>query len=115
MRLLLEEAISQEPMKVTKVKASTGDEYDHHDLVHSPRDYCAITIIRAGDSMLDDIYSLMPGISVGKILIQRDEATEDKRPVYYYAKLPDNISEKERIFILDPMLGTGGTICCALK
>jgi uracil phosphoribosyltransferase len=58
---------------------------------------------------------LIPGISVGKVLIQRDESTEDKRPVFYYAKLPDDIKDKKRVFVLDPMLATGGSasVCIA--
>lgn len=65
--------------------------------------------------MLHEIFTLMPGISVGKILIQRDEESEDKHPVYYYSKLPRSIAEKKRVFILDPMLGTGGSCSCAVN
>lgn len=65
--------------------------------------------------MLSTFFELMPGISVGKILVQRDESTEDKRPIYYYAKLPHSIKEKKRVFVLDPMLGTGGSCKCAIE
>mmetsp|Transcript_18938 Transcript_18938/g.21215 ORF Transcript_18938/g.21215 Transcript_18938/m.21215 type:complete len:131 (+) Transcript_18938:276-668(+) len=58
--------------------------------------------------MLQKMFELMPGIKVGKVLIQRDETTEDKRPVFYYSKLPASIADK-RVFVLDPMLATGGS------
>ena len=66
MRLLIEEAISQE-LTVDKRKSPTGDEYDHYSINNS--DFAAVTIIRAGDSMLGEIFNLIPGISIGKILI----------------------------------------------
>lgn len=69
MRLLVEQAISQEPMRITKRKAPTQDEFDHFELAHKPEEYCAITIIRAGDSMVQEVIDLLPGITVGKVLI----------------------------------------------
>lgn len=115
MQLLVEEAIGHEPKKVTKKTSLAGGEYDHYELEHSIDDYCAITIIRAGDSMLHKVFDLMPGISVGKVLVQRDEESEDKHPIFYYSKLPKGIAEKKRIFILDPMLGTGGSCKCVVS
>ena len=38
--------------------------------------------------------NMLPGISIGKVLIQRDEASADKRPIMFYSKLPDDISKK---------------------
>ena len=69
MRLLIEEAIAQEPMVVEKRQSPTGSEYDHYRLKYNPEEYCAVTIIRAGDSMLSEVINLMQGISIGKILI----------------------------------------------
>ena len=110
MRLLLEEAIAQD-LKVEKRRSPTGDEYDHYHVNND--DYAAVTIIRAGDSMLGEVFNMIPGISIGKVLIQRDESTKEKTPIFYYSKLPDNIADKKRVFILDPMCGTGGsaTMC----
>ena len=110
MRLLVETAISLEPMVVEKRISPTGSEYDHYRLQYDPDEYCAVTIIRAGDSMIGEVFDLLPGITIGKILIQRDESTEDKRPILFYHKFPDNIKDKKRIFILDPMLATGGSV-----
>ena len=66
--------------------------------------------------MLHETMNLLPGVTIGKILIQRDETTRDKRAVFTYLKLPDDVTKKERVFILDPMLGTGGSsILCIDK
>lgn len=110
MRLLVEEAICWEPKVVEKRLAPTGEYYDHYKLQFKPEDYCAVTIIRAGDSMIGEVMDLLPGITIGKVLIQRDEATEDKRPILFYCKLPEDIKKKQRVFILDPMLATGGSV-----
>jgi len=75
---------------------------------------CAVSIIRAGDSMLEAVRSLAPGIKVGKILIQRDEESEEKLPKMYYSKYPPNI-ESRKILLCDPMLATGGSAVMAIK
>lgn len=48
---------------------------------------------------------------IGKILIQRDEATAE--PVYFMAKLPSDIHQRH-VLLLDPMLATGGSALCAI-
>lgn len=97
-------------MIVEKRVSPTGSEYDHYKLKYDPEEYCAVTIIRAGDSMINEVINLLQGITIGKILIQRDETTEEKTPILFYYKFPDNIKDKKRIFILDPMLATGGSV-----
>ena len=71
----------------------------------------AVSIIRAGDSMLDTFLSHAPQAKVGKILIQRNEETAE--PMLYYSKLPDVAGKK--IFLLDPMLATGGSAIQAIQ
>lgn len=51
-------------------------------------------------------------IRIGKILIQRDEKTAE--PKLFYIKLPAGIT-KRYVFLLDPMLATGGSACTAIK
>mmetsp|Transcript_34971 Transcript_34971/g.34000 ORF Transcript_34971/g.34000 Transcript_34971/m.34000 type:complete len:107 (+) Transcript_34971:181-501(+) len=75
MRLLIEEAISHEPMVITKKLSPTGVYYDHLELQFNGSEYCAIPIMRSGDAMINDIFNLVPGITIGKVLIQRDEST----------------------------------------
>ena len=62
--------------------------------------------------MVDPIVSLLPGISVAKILIQRDEKTA--LPVFIYEKFPADLILSQRIFLLDPMLATGNSACMAI-
>ena len=65
--------------------------------------------------MLNEIFKLIPGITVGKILIQRDETTKEKTANLIYTKFPHDIADKKRVFVLDPMLGTGGSICMCIS
>ena len=69
MRLLIEEAIAQDLDEPVRKLSPTGDMYDHYAPKYDESQYAAITIIRAGDSMLNEIFNLIPGISVGKVLI----------------------------------------------
>lgn len=71
----------------------------------------AISIIRAGDSMLESFMNVAPNCLVGKILIQRDEST--KEPVLFYSKLPSLVGK--HVALLDPMLATGGSAACAVR
>jgi uracil phosphoribosyltransferase len=109
MTILAEETVAEiavNPVTVqTPVAAFEGVEIDVNDL-------CAVSIIRAGDSLLDCVRKILPGISVGKILIQRDEETA--LPKMYYAKLPNGV-ENKTILLCDPMLATGGSAIMAIE
>jgi uracil phosphoribosyltransferase len=70
-----------------------------------------VAILRAGLIMVDGILRLVPAAKVGHIGTYRDPQT--KNPVRYYAKLPSDISER-RVFVLDPMLATGGSAVDAI-
>ena len=72
---------------------------------------CAVSILRAGDAMVNAVREVCKTIRMGKILIQRDENTA--KPKLYYDKLPDDISSRY-VLLLDPMLATGGSICTAI-
>lgn len=65
-----------------------------------------VPILRAGLGFVDGMKNLIPTAKVGHIGIYRDEET--KLPCEYLCKLP-SISENSRIFIVDPMLATGGS------
>jgi len=69
MRLLIEEAIAQDLADPVKRLSPTGEFYDHYAAKFESSEYAAVTIIRAGDSMLGEVFELIPGISVGKVLI----------------------------------------------
>ncbi|HOK18725.1 MAG TPA: uracil phosphoribosyltransferase, partial [Caldisericia bacterium] len=66
-----------------------------------------VSILRAGLVMCDGILNLIPNAKVGHIGMYRDPET--LKPVTYYVKLPISISET-KVFLLDPMLATGGSI-----
>ena len=87
----------------------TGTTYD-------PRSVVLVSIIRAGDSLLESFRRLLPGSSVGKILIQRDESKADKPAVQTYFKCPGDIAGRGKIVVLcDPMLASGGSACKAIQ
>lgn len=65
-----------------------------------------VPILRAGLGMLDPAMSVIPGSSVGYIGLERDEVTAVAS--CYYAKMPD-LSGSSQVFVLDPMLATGGS------
>lgn len=65
-----------------------------------------VPILRAGLGMVDGMLSLIPSAKVGHIGMYRDHDT--LKPVPYYAKLPADVEERD-IFVLDPMLATGGS------
>lgn len=71
-----------------------------------------VPILRAGIGMMDGITRLMPAAKVGHIGLYRDEKTLD--PVFYYNKMPKDISSRD-VIILDPMLATGGTAIAAIQ
>jgi len=70
-----------------------------------------VPILRAGLGMVGGLLKLMPAAKVGHIGLYRDEETFE--PHEYYCKLPTNIDQR-RIFVVDPMLATGGSAIAAL-
>lgn len=71
-----------------------------------------VPILRAGLGLAEAIHPLVPQATVAHIGIARDEDTAQPRP--YYTKLPSHLDQSE-IFVLDPMLATGGSACLALQ
>ena len=70
-----------------------------------------VPILRAGLGMVDGMVSMMPNVKVGHIGLYRNEETLE--PVEYYCKLPKDIAERD-VFVLDPMLATGGSAIDAI-
>ena len=71
-----------------------------------------VPILRAGVGMVDGMLSLMPAAKVGHIGLYRDPKTLE--PVEYYCKLPADCEERE-VFVVDPMLATGGSSTAAIR
>ena len=70
-----------------------------------------IPILRAGLGMVDAMVELIPSAKIGHIGLYRDPVTH--MPVEYYCKLPEDI-ESRQVFVVDPMLATGGSAVAAI-
>ena len=70
-----------------------------------------IPILRAGLGMVDSMVDMIPSAKIGHIGLYRDPETH--LPVEYYCKLPDDI-ENRQVFVVDPMLATGGSAVAAI-
>ena len=71
-----------------------------------------VPILRAGLGMVDGMLQLIPAAKVGHIGLYRDPETLN--PVEYYCKLPADCAERE-VFVVDPMLATGGSSAAAIQ
>lgn len=98
--LTLEETSVRTPLAVAKGKMIAGKKLG------------LVPILRAGLGMVNGIVDLIPAARVGHLGIYREHDT--LKPVEYYAKLPEDLSERE-IFLLDPMLATGGSAVAAVS
>lgn len=71
-----------------------------------------IPVLRAGLGMLNGLLNLIPVAEVGFLGIKRDESTLE--PYTYANRLPNNLKGRQ-VFIVDPMLATGGTLIDSIK
>ena len=72
---------------------------------------CIVSILRAGNGLLDGMLDLIPSARVGHIGLYRDPAT--LRPVEYYYKVPQDVAERP-VIIVDPMLATANSAVAAV-
>ena len=70
-----------------------------------------VPILRAGLGMVDAMVDLIPSAKIGHIGLYRDPETH--KPVEYYCKLPEDV-EHRQVFVVDPMLATGGSAVAAI-
>ncbi len=98
--LELEDVAIETPICATTVKALKG------------KKLAVVPILRAGLGMVDGMLAMIPAAKVGHIGLYRDPETLE--PVEYYCKLPEDCSERE-VFVVDPMLATGGSAVAAIK
>jgi uracil phosphoribosyltransferase len=75
------------------------------------RKLALISILRAGNGLLDGMLELIPSARVGFVGLYRDEAT--LKPVQYYFKVPEQMSER-LVIVVDPMLATGNSSVAAI-
>ena len=76
-----------------------------------PAEIAIVPVLRAGLGMVDGFLRLLPGARVGHVGVYRDE--DEHRPVDYYERLPPNLPDAH-VFLVDPMLATGGSAVAAL-
>ena len=98
--LRLEDVEIETPICKTTVKQLAG------------KKLAVIPILRAGLGMVDGMLTMIPAAKVGHIGLYRDPDT--LAPVEYYCKLPADCAERE-IFVVDPMLATGGSALAAVE
>lgn len=98
--LQLDEVEIETPLCTTKVQELKG------------KKLAIVPILRAGLGMVDGMLELIPAAKVGHIGLYRDPET--LKPVEYYCKLPADCAERE-VFVVDPMLATGGSSVAAIQ
>ena len=98
--LPLEDVDVQTPVDVAHCKMLAG------------KKMAIVPILRAGLGMVEGVQTLVPSAKVGHIGLYRDPDT--LQPVEYYCKLPADIEERD-VFVVDPMLATGGSAADAIK
>jgi uracil phosphoribosyltransferase len=98
-KLALADIEIETPLVTTTVKEIAG------------KKLCIVPILRAGLHMADGILNLIPSAKVGHVGLYRNEETLE--PVEYFCKLPSDAAERE-IFVVDPMLATGGSAVAAI-
>jgi uracil phosphoribosyltransferase len=97
--LELEDVVINTPMAQTTVKRLAG------------KKLAIVPILRAGLGMVPGMQTLIPSAKVGHIGMYRDPET--LKPVEYYCKLPADVEERD-VFVVDPMLATGGSAIDAI-
>ena len=73
---------------------------------------CLVSILRAGNGILDGMLDLVPAARVGHVGIYREPTT--LQAIEYYLKLPDDLPERD-VILLDPMLATGNSAVAAIS
>ena len=94
-----EEVEVQTPVAVAKCRMLSG------------KKLAIVPVLRAGLGMVDRMVDMIPSAKIGHIGLYRDPETH--QPVEYYCKLPEDI-ESRVVFVVDPMLATGGSAVAAI-
>ena len=94
-----EEVLVETPITTAKCRMLSG------------KKLAIVPVLRAGLGMVDSMVDLIPSAKIGHIGLYRDPETH--LPVEYYCKLPEDI-EHRVVFVVDPMLATGGSAVAAI-
>jgi uracil phosphoribosyltransferase len=107
--LLAYEATRDLPLEETEIE--TPLERAHFPLLAGKK-LCLVSILRAGNGILDGMLDLLPSARVGHIGIYREPRTF--HAIEYYLKLPEDLPERDAILV-DPMLATGNSAVAAIS
>jgi len=107
-KLLLYEATKELPLREVEVETPLVKTPSY---VLEDNAIALIPVLRAGLGMVDALQDLVPNAKIGHIGLYRNEET--LVPVEYYKKFPTDI-DKRNVFVLDPMLATGGSLSFAI-
>ncbi len=107
--LLLAYEITRELPMTTKPIDTPLEEMDAPTL--SGKKMALVSILRAGNGMLDGVLELIPSARVGFVGLYRDEET--LQPVQYYFKVPEGLEDR-LVIAVDPMLATGNSSAAAI-
>ena len=94
-----EEVEVQTPVAVAKCRILSG------------KKLAIVPVLRAGLGMVDSMVDMIPSAKIGHIGLYRDPETH--LPVEYYCKLPEDVESRD-VFVVDPMLATGGSAVAAI-
>lgn len=106
--LMCYEATRKLPLKEVEVETPVATAKCH---MLSGKKLAIVPVLRAGLGMVDQMVALIPSAKIGHIGLYRDPETH--KPVEYYCKLPEDIANRQ-VFVVDPMLATGGSAVAAL-
>jgi uracil phosphoribosyltransferase len=98
--LALEETLIETPLETAQLPVLAG------------KKLCLVSILRAGNGILDGMLDLMPSARVGHIGIYREPRT--LQAIEYYLKLPEDLPERD-VILVDPMLATGNSAVAAIS
>ena len=107
--LLAYEVTRELPMTTTRIETPL-EEMDAPMI--EGKKLALVSILRAGNGLLDGILELIPAARVGFVGLYRDHDT--LQPVQYYCKLPERLAERVTI-VVDPMLATGNSSVAAVQ
>jgi len=114
MRLVAEDALAEFPTETIEIATACAPRF--RGTRTAATQICAVSILRSGHALLEAVRAVEPTVSVGQLLVQRDETVADKPARLYYQKLPHTLgSNGDHVLLCDPMLATGGSAVVALE
>lgn len=103
------EALRKVPTKLVEIETPIEKSMQ---TVISGKKLCFAPILRAGLGMVEGMLELVPSAKIGHIGMYRDEKTHE--PHEYFCKMPHDVENRD-VYVLDPMLATGGSAVDAVK